>query len=263
MTYLSDKQKSRKQIVRTICIALALLLISYGWIEIRSKAYPYVEPIAHTSGGVMERISAFPHTIGMYFYTRNYYDRKIAALESSIEELENRNALLEGIATVSLSHEESISKNLRTVVLYSLGHDVTTLYNSMLLSKGFKDGLQAGMMVYVRGRQGVCAIEEVHAVTARCKLLSSAGVKTEGVIVNASSTEVLPLTGDGGGAFIASIPKGTNIPLASTVVYKADPTMKLGTVVDIQDDPQDVFMRVYIRGAYNPVSSSVFYVDKE
>ena len=133
----------------------------------------------------------------------------------------------------------------------------------MLLSKGFKDGLQAGMVVYVRGRQGVCVIEEVHAATARCTLLSSGGVKTEGVIVNASSTEVLPLEGDGGGSFIASVPKGANISLASTVVYKADPTIKLGTVVDIQDDPQDVFMRVYIRGAYNPVSSSVFYVDKE
>lgn len=263
MTYLSDKQKSRRQIARTVCIALVLILISYGWVEIRSKAYPYVEPVAHTSGGVIARIAAFPHTIAMYFYTRNYYDAKITALESSIEELENRNALLEGVATVSLSHEESVSKNLHTVVLYPLGHDVTTLYNSMLLSKGFKDGLQAGMVVYVRGRQGVCTIEEVHATTALCKLLSSDGVKTEGVIVSASSTEVLPLTGDGGGAFIASVPKGTNISLASTVVYKADPTMKLGTVVDIQDDPQDVFMRVYIRGAYNPVSSSILYVDKE
>ncbi len=46
-------------------------------------------------------------------------------------------------------------------------------------------------------------------------------------------------------------------------MYRASPTMKLGEVAEIKNDPQDVFVRVYIRGAYNPVTSSLFYVDKQ
>jgi len=145
-------------------------------------------------------------------------------------------------------------------MLYPLAQDITKLYSTLLLSKGFKDGLGTGTTVYVRGRQAVCVIEELHASTSLCKLLSFYGSQVDGV--TSSTKQNISLTGDGGGNYVALVPKESNFSIGETIMYKSDQTMKLGTIADIKNDPQDIFVRVYIRGAYNPLTSSIFYVDK-
>lgn len=118
-----------------------------------------------------------------------------------------------------------------------------------------------GAVVYVRGRQAVCIIEGIHSDNSLCKLLSSSGDLVEGV--TSLTKESITLTGDGGGNYIANVPKESNFSLGETVMYKSDQTMNLGNIVDIKNDPQDTFVKVYVRGAYNPIKSNIFYVDKE
>ena len=91
-----------------------------------------------------------------------------------------------------------------------------------------------------------------------CRLLSASGTEIEGV---ASSTTLF-LKGAGGGTFTADVPRDSVVALGEQVYLKSNSTFMLGTVIDILTDDQASSLRVYVRGAYNPVTSNVFYLSK-
>lgn len=267
MTYLSDKTKNRRQIFSLVFITVLLLVLSFGWIKIRSSLSPIAEPVVVTSNKFLKGIINIPSTITNYFRSRDSYEAQTTNLQNSIEDLENKIAILQAendsLKGVEIKINESGIKETTkpSTILYPLVQDITRLYSTILLSKGFNDNIKENAVVYIRGRQPVCIIEELHSTTSLCKLLSANGNIVEGVTIE--TKENINLTGDGGGNFIALLPKESNFVVGESVMYKADQTMKLGDIVDIKNDPQDVFVRVYIRGVYNPVTSSLFYVDKE
>ncbi|MCX6756937.1 MAG: hypothetical protein NTW35_02160 [Candidatus Nomurabacteria bacterium] len=267
MTYLSDKTKKRRQTASLIFIAVTLLVLSFGWVQIRSTLSPAAEPTVVTSNKFLKSIINIPSTITNYFRSRDSYEAQKTTLQNNIEELENKvtflqaeNDSLKGIEIKidELGNKENVKPN---IILYPLAQDITRLYSTILLSKGFKDNIKENTIVYIRGRQPACIVIELHPTTSLCKLLSASGSTVEGVTTE--TKENITLQGDGGGNFLALLPKESNFIVGENIMYKADQTMKLGTIVDIKRDPQDVFVRIYIRGAYNPVTSSLFYVDKE
>ncbi len=267
MTYLSDRAKSKRRTFKFIFTIVVLAVVSFGWIQIRSTLVPVVEPVFVTSHSGIKKILNIPYAIVNYFRSRDSFQAKITSLERRTEELENQIASLQAENTLLLSSQEIVNgesekeKTRPNIVMYPLAQDITKLYSTILLSKGFKDGIVSGSLIYIRGRQAVCIIEELHAKTSLCKLLSASGNSVEGV--TSGTEQNIPLTGDGGGNYVALVPKESNFTVGEGVFYKADQTMKLGDIVDIKNDPQDIFVRIYIRGTYNPVTSSLFYVDKE
>lgn len=267
MTYLSDKTTSRRRVFKFILVIFILSILSFAWVEIRSTLAPAVVPTYVATHSVLNKIVSVPYAIVNYFRSRDSLLLQIKNLESRTEELENQIATLKA---ENLSLSESVGLNLPDgtkekvkpyIAMYPIAQDLTKLYSTLLLSKGFKDGVSEDSLVYVRGRQAVCKIAEIHSSTSLCGLLSASGSLVEGVTTE--TKEGITLIGDGGGNYVAHVPKESDYKIGETVMYKADQTMKLGDIVDIKNDPQDVFVRVYIRGTYNPVTSSMFYVDKQ
>jgi hypothetical protein len=113
------------------------------------------------------------------------------------------------------------------------------------------------MMVYVRGYQAVCIIEEVYNATSRCRLLTASGVTTEGV--TSSSSIAIPLVGRGG-HYLANVARDTPISVGEKVYLRSNPKMVLGTVKQVLDNNQDTSWHIFVEGAYNPVTTSIFYV---
>ncbi|HCC05833.1 TPA: hypothetical protein DEP94_00490 [Candidatus Nomurabacteria bacterium] len=270
MTYLSDKTKKRRKVATLIFVITALLLLSFGWVQIRSTLSPVALPVVSTSNKFLKSIINTPYLVINYFRLRASYELEKTNLQNNIEELENKIVLLQaennslkGIEINTTEITETSAKEIvkPNIILYPLAQDITKLYSTILLSKGFKDNIKENSIVYIRGRQPVCIIEEIHSTSSLCKLLSSHGNTVEGVSVE--TKENIILTGDGGGNFLALLPKESNFVVGEDIMYKVNQTMKLGSIVDIKKDPQDIFVRVYVRGAYNPVTSSLFYVDKE
>lgn len=241
-------------------LLIALAGLTLGWVSIREKTYPLTEPVFMFGASTMQLFSNIPHNVMTYIRSRQSLENTINALEMRTEELENQIALLKANETLGGPHHVN-DDGLVTIALYPLARDITTLYDSLVLSKGFTDGVPEGGLVYVRGRQPVCTIKEVHRETSLCVLLSAPGNTLEAV--TASSSITVTLIGEGGGSYIALLPKDIPLSIGEAVMYRASPIMKLGEVAEIKNDPQDVFVRVYIRGAYNPVTSSLFYVDKQ
>lgn len=259
MKYLSGKTQKRKTYTRyMLYFGVFLLLISF-WPFLRKHIYPTIEPVVIGYSTAKESFSFFPEFFRTYLTSHQSLVKKQIELERYIELLENtvaeKDALLRENVQESSTTEKDSSRH--TLVMYPLMEDITRIYSTILLSKGFKEGVTIGSLVYLRGHQAVCTIKEVYTSSSLCLLLTASGIVTEGV--TSSSSITLSLVGRGG-HFLADIARDTPVIAGETVYLRSNPTMVLGTVRQVANNNQDTSWHVFVEGAYNPVSSSVFYV---
>lgn len=260
MTYLSGRKRNQKKYLYYSVVVILFCFIVYFWPAFRVKVYSYAEGPLISYFSSKTAISNTVSNIHAYFSSRNTLLEKNLALSLTIERLENELA-----EKNSMIKEEDLIKSsgssvpLSTLVLYPVAQDLTRIYSTVILSKGFKDGVIEHSIIYVRGRQAVCTVTEVYDRTALCTLYSSSGQKVEGTV---SSSTTLYLEGAGGGSFVAEVPRDTNITEGDTVYLKSNQTFTLGTVTSILRDNQMSSWYVYVKGAYNPVSSNVFYMNQ-
>ncbi len=249
MKYHSDRRSFiSRYALKGICAGVLLGSIFF-WDTARSALYTVIEkPLVFLSSAA-NVVGSGGGSVRTMFTDKKEYEARIHELEATIELLENE-------ITYQPAPPETDHKVLSMNMIIK---DVTGLYGSLLLSKGFVDGVEEGSLVYIRGKQAVCRITDVHSKTSLCVLLSH---EKEVPAMTASSSIMLLLQGDGGGSFTATLPKGSPITIGEQVLLRERTEYTLGTVVDIRDEVEDVFTRVYVRGAYNPLTSALFYLDK-
>lgn len=267
MTYhLGKAQKRKKYVWYGISLTLFLLVIFF-WPTIRKTTFIFIEPAIIGFSHTKKTFTIFPEFFSTYLTSHQTLVARQRVLELEIERLENaladKDAVLrekiENLSKGSTDVSSSVVTN-RTLVLYPLMEDVTKIYSTILLSGGFKDGVTAGGMVYLRGNQVVCTIKEVYTRSSLCALLSSSGETTEGV--TSSSSIVLSLVGRGG-YFLADIARDTPVQNGEMVYLRSNPKMIIGTVRQVANNNQDTSWHIFVEGAYNPAASSVFYVQAE
>lgn len=265
MTYLSGKTKKRKQFIQYIFYILFFIVVVF-WVSIKNSTYSVFEPVVLGYSSIKNDFKSIPNFFSTYTTSHKTLVEKNKALEITIENLENEIAEKDGklkefgLITSNTLVEVSPS----TLVMYPLMTDITKIYSTILLSKGFKDGVEKDAYVYVRGLQPVCIIRTVDTSTSLCELLSAGGVVTDAVIDTSSSTAIaLTLVGRGGGSFVGDVARDTPVVIGDKVFLKSDQSMSLGTVVDILHNNQDTSWHVFVRGAYNPITSSIFYLHKK
>lgn len=261
MTYLSDKSRNKKQRLPYLVLLIILISVFYFWPTLRVKIYPYVEPVVILYSQSKNTLTLIPSSMRTYFSSREELSARNASLMLTIERLENDLAKNDAfIKENNLIQTSGVNSQTSTLVAYPIMRDLTTMYSTVLLSKGFKDGVEEKSIVYLRGRQPVCIVEEVFDRTSLCKFLSASGVITEGA--TASSSLVLSLVGNGGGFFIADVVRDTGVTVGDAVYLASDQSMLLGTITSVTRNDQATSWRVYVRGTYNPVTSAVFYLNK-
>jgi cell shape-determining protein MreC len=236
-------------------VIILIIGLFYFWPIVRIMMRFYSDPLLVTYSFTTRTVGAIPQSLFELFRNKHELSVKNRELEMNIERLENEVKLRDGLIQELRGQTASSSK---IIVMYPLMRDITELYSTIVFSKGFKDGITEGALVYIRGREPVCIIKEVYQKTSLCKLFSAYGEEIDGV---ASSTTLF-LKGDGGGSYTSEVSRDTPLQNGEPVYLKSDETMVLGTVVDIVRDNQAAFWKVYVRGAYNPLTSSIFYVDQ-
>lgn len=261
MTYLSNKKKQYGVRARYILLLIFLLVLSFFWRPIRLFTYPIVLPVVQVIENIISDISSIPLFFSTYIISHKNSSEKINSLEKNIELLENKVASQNSQLEHYIAKDELQTKgHLATLEVNIIAQDLYFLYSTMIISKGFTDGVEEGMIVYTRGYQPVGTVTEVYRSTAIVSLLSASGNK-----VNAfteSNKTALVLTGDGGGNFIAQIPKNVEITIGDNIFLSQNTAMNVGNIVDIKGSPQDFFRTVYIRGAYNPAKQNNYFIDK-
>jgi hypothetical protein len=251
MTYLSDKKRTRGYKVYGTFFIL-LFFLAFFWPTIRKFTYTYIESPILIYGSTRSGIVSIPYNVATYFGSKSKLQAENEALMINVERLENELAKKSSPQVPSDAGKTALE-------LYPALRDLTGMYSTVVLSKGFKDGIEENDLAYLRGRQPVCVIAEVHDRTSVCKLLAASGNEIEGVT---PAGETLFLKGNGGGSFIASVPRDSQVFVGDIISLKSDPTMALGTLVSINKDSQATSWEVYVRGNYNPVTSNIFFIDK-
>ena len=261
MTYLSGKTHKKRTYIRYALYGGIFLLVVIFWPQLRKSVYPVIEPVILRYGITKHSFSVFPEFFSTYITTHKTLAVKNKNLELEIERLENLLAdtnadVREQMIGDSLDVLATSSKKT-PLVMYPLMQDMTKLYSTVLLSKGFKDGVDIGDVAYIRGNQAVCAIKEVYNSSSLCLLLTAPGVITEGV--TSSSSITISLTGRGG-HYLANITRDTPISIGEIVYMRSNPRVIVGTVQYVSNNNQDTSWHVFVEGAYNPLTTSVFYV---
>jgi hypothetical protein len=260
MTYLSGRSRSRRKYLNIALGVCAFALFVYLWPQWKSVVRPLTEPLVHGYGATETTASFFTSFVSTYFTSHTTSVNDSANMQLEIERLENQLAQRDAFIRESgLMQEGQVSSSTPVIMMYPIAEDITRLYSSILLSKGYKNGIEKGGLVYVRGMQPVCIISDVYDTTSLCELLSKGDRAIEGV--TSSSTVTLSLVGQGGGNFVADIPKDTKVSVGESVYLRSNQSYTLGTVVSAKEDEQATGAHIYVRGAYNPVTSSVFYLD--
>ncbi len=257
MTYLLDRNKKRKNIKLFFSIVLFLIVIIF-WSPVKKFSYPIVEPVLTFVVSVKDFIFLIPKNIVIYFHSKNYYDERVKNLEQNVEDLENKLAINEEIIR-SQNLLKDVKDIKKIIVANPVLRDPTSIYNTVILSKGFSDGINISYLVYIRGMEPVGKIEKVHSKTSELNLFSASGNKIDGVLIN---EKIIPLVGTGGGNFIANLPKDFAVNVGDNIYYATKGYGLLGTVSDIQNDIQDTYSKVYIKGTYNPMNVNNFYIEK-
>jgi cell shape-determining protein MreC len=267
MTYLSGKAAKKRQTIKRLLYVGFLILLTIFWTVFKSNLYPILEPVVVAYSGIKGTLHGVPQFFSTYVTSRTTIIQRNKTLEVTIENLENeiaeKNAKIQELELIKQETDGNSSNSV--LVMYPLMGDITRLYSTIILSKGYKDGVEKDSYVYVRGLQPVCIIKEVYTSTSLCKLLSSSGENIEAVVESSSSSTVvsLTLTGRGGGTFLGDVARDTPVAVGDKVVMKSDHSMTLGTVVDVLHNNQDTSWHVFVRGAYNPITSSIFYLRKK
>lgn len=252
-------------------LVLTVLVISIFWKPTQTLLYPVISPLIQAYVSIRDTGTGIPHTIVTYFTSRNEYEKRIIQLERDIEHLENELAyatmLAEGFDEQALDEEATSTEMVQfaggraTQKLYPIISDATGIYDTVLITGGFDDGLEEGMIVYLRGYQAIGYIARVHKSSSVVSLYSSARERVNGVVKDIDTT--LTLLGDGGGTYRIEAPKGVDLAPGQIVYLAHNQNMILGEIVDVTDDPQDTFIEAYVRGAYNPNKANIFYVDHQ
>lgn len=265
MTYLSDRAKKRKTFIRRGSIIGIILLCVLFWVPLRNTIRPFFEPVTLGYAHSKAALFLFPQSLRDYFRLQKELLGKVQSLEMNIERLENELALKEQqLNETKFKEEESLllGQETKVLTLYPLMEDVTNLYSTILLSKGYQEGVEVGDYVFVRGLQPVCIIKEVYTKTSLCELLTSPRMEVEGVVVNASSSIAIRLQGRGGGTFLGDVMRDSLVKQGDLVYLKSDPSMVLGTITATIHNDQDTSWRVFVVGNYNPLTSNLFYIRK-
>lgn len=264
MTFHSGRAK--KNTTRNYLIAFFLFIaVVFFWLSLRSFLHPIIEPLMFTYGDIKTSIGKVSSQLHVYVESKQNVIEKNKLLQQQVEQLENTLAEKEANLreTTLIESEKSLAPTSGILIMYPIMIDTTRIYGTIVLTKGYKDGVEKDSFVYIRGLQPVCKIEEVYTSTSLCKLISADGVSTDAVILTSSTTLNVQLIGRGGGTFLAEVPRDTTVEIGNKVLLRSDQSMNLGTVVDVLKSEQDTSWHVIINGTYNPVTSSVFYIRKK
>lgn len=251
----------------------------------------------------------FFYNIGDYFLSKKTLLNKISDLQTQLEiqkyhsvinssdSLENlENNPLENI-DISLKNKSLINKDL-PVVAKKIFLDFTSIYDTILLDKGFSSGVEKGDIVFLYPNHIIGEVENINPNTSLVTLYSKNKNKIEGtlkvsknnssvilnktledlqdsniassssssLILNKSHKEkkessiLIDIYGNGSGDFFATLPNNLDISIGTIIYLSSDENKALGEVVKVEKQEASFYETVLIRGYFNSRLNEDYYI---
>ena len=201
-----------------------------------------------------DALAAQTHVFTSYF-------SDTAALAAVNERLKSENAalasenqiLLQKVAGLSALLGSATQKNTPSGVLAGIvARPPESPYDTLVLGAGAREGVVRGMEAYGDGGAPIGVVETVLPDFSRVVLFSTPGMVTNGWVGHANTP--LTISGAGGGAMTASLPRAAGIAVGDTVFVPGPGALPVGSVVRIDGDPSSPTITLRILPALNPFS---------
>ena len=263
MTYLSDRRSQRVSLIYKLVGVCFLAITVIFWVQIRLFLSPLMFSVSSGVFNIKMTTENSLDSINSFFSTKRVLEDTINLLEQENNTMANEIAEKDSIiASFDEAYKTETKPNASTVEVFPFFSPLTHLYGTFIISKGFKNDIQEGMIVYGSGYIPIGKVIRVGTQSSVVELLSADGNELEGLVIGSSTEKtVLRLTGMGGGDFIASLPKDIKVETGATVVWKENQKMKLGTVVSVDNVPQAISQKLLIRGMYSPTNATRLFID--
>ena len=186
------------------------------------------------------------HSVGGWFsnmtQTFRFKSSLVAENKNLTDQITNLNAKY-----ANYDELDRENKDLKTAMNRADGNefilaDVLTkppvsLYDTLIIDAGEKQGVLSGATVYVNGDVPIGTVSDVSSGTSLVQLYSSPSQKMD-ARVDPLGIDVT-LFGHGGGDFLVSVPHDVTVPSNAIVVSKEVNPHVLGTLQKVISDPRD------------------------
>jgi len=202
-----------------------------------------------------------------YFISNNFLTLKIDNLKKDLIEKDFEIFKLRESLNISAN---SLGQSLKKILIVNeLERNYFEIYESILLDKGFRDGVKKNDEVFIAPNYYLGKIGRIERESSLLFLAGGNGNKIEGVLkvnsqnINISSDQslVVDLSSLGGTDFYFEIPKEFNLSIPSLIYLKSDETKIIGNIIKIVEVENSLYNKVYVQGFYNPNLNQQFYIN--
>lgn len=222
-----------KKIIAIIFVAsIALGLLFFGSRmsgNILGTVHVPVQATVLLSEGVFETVGAYFIGAKKLMYERDTLTRELASKNGELEALKASIADYDELRALREGNPEHVFAG----VLLRPNH---TPYDSLVLDKGSKDGIEEGAVVYAPGNRPIGTVMRTASFTSVVALFSSPGIESF-VYVRGPNIFVKAI-GRGGSVFDVEIPEGVEVAVGDTVLMPTLSPAFLGTIATVRNDPK-------------------------
>jgi hypothetical protein len=177
-------------------------------------------------------------TIPEYFRARNEILSEIGVLKGRLAAKSGSDAT---ISKLLQENEElrrllSVSDEPR-IVAGVIGRPPFLPYDSILLDRGERDGIQAGAVVYMEGERAIGYISRTYTTSSLVTLFSTPGIESTAYIYGPNIYTTL--YGIGGGVMRITVPQGIPLHEHDVVVVPSIESGIIGTIKSVVSNPTE------------------------
>lgn len=175
-----------------------------------------------------------------------------AMLKNKIQEYEAQTLTLKQVQAEyeELRKELSYLPNPRTTITAQIiGKPGKSLFNTLILDQGERQGIQIGQLVTAHHTLGIGIVAAVSTDTATVELFG--GPHFSGDVLLSTKNITVPAIGKGSGNFEMHIPREVAVADGDLLAFPENPHVIVGVVKSTLFDPRDPFQTVLARSPVN------------
>ena len=198
-----------------------------------------------------------------YLNFHNYFSglENVSLRNKSLEQdLEDRESEIMNLKENSVTANQ-VSLGPSFVEAKILNQDYFKIYESVILNKGFVDGVAKGNEVYLYPNYFLGNIERIENDKSILSLASSHKKLLKGLLKNNLQPDlVIDLLGLGGGDFSFEIPESVVIATGTLIYLYKDTSKLIGEIIGLEKLETSLYQKVLVRGYYNLATSGRYYI---
>lgn len=252
MNYLLDKKVKRKKFFKIAAYVVVLIILFYFQSSIFNGLSYLVQGFFHPVLIAGNNIGEKFRSISSYFVSKNSLYLQNQNLQSQLSELEARNSNYNSINAENISLKEILGREnekAATILAAILSKPNQSIYNTLLIDVGIKQGIKIGDTVFALGNIPIGRIAEIYPNSSKVILFSTAGEKTQVVIVG--QEVFMEVVGRGGGNFEMILPRDFTLEKRDEVVMPGLNPLLLAEVVTIISDLRNPFTKALLSSPVN------------